>query len=152
MKILLIEDDTNKATQLKNFFSEFFPQDDLVINRSYQSGLKSLMEGFFDVTILDMSLPNFDIKKAEDGYKFRKLGWLDILRELKRKKISTKVIIVTQFENFGEGNDLVNLSSLKTIMMRDYKSNYKGTVFYNAKQDSWKLNLNELVLKCTNRL
>ncbi|MBS1686364.1 MAG: response regulator [Bacteroidetes bacterium] len=147
MKILLIEDDPNKEAQLSNFIKDKIIDSEVYIRKSYQSGLKFLMEEGCDLVILDMSLPTYDISSNENGYKFRKLGGLDILGEIKRKRLGYNVLIVTQFETFGDESSMINLNQLKLKLYKDYPDNYKGTVYYNASQSAWKGNLLELINK-----
>lgn len=143
MKILLIEDDQHKSSQIIQFLKNEFDNINIVFKKSYQSGLKELLTTNNDMILLDMQLPNFDIKPGEDGYKFRKLAGLDILKEIKRKNIKNKVIVITQFETFGEGEFYIDLENLKSILYRDYKGIYVDTVYYSPENTMWQ---KELVL------
>lgn len=145
MKLLLIEDDPNKAKNLSDFLTENFLELDLKISKSYQSGLKSLIEETYELVLLDMQLPTFDIKSGEDGHKFRRMAGFDILREIKRKGKRTKVIIVTQFETFGEGESFMDLSGLKNQLIEKFPEYYVDTVFYDAKFSAWRENLRKTI-------
>jgi DNA-binding NarL/FixJ family response regulator len=147
MNILIIEDIPNKAKQISDFLKEKLNEPRISIRQSYQSGLKELFEYEHDVVLLDMQLPNFDIKSGEDGYKFRKLAGVDILNELKRKNKKCNVIIVTQFETFGEGESFIELADLKRNLKRDFSGNYIETVYYNPSQTAWKMDLHALLTK-----
>ena len=92
-----------------------------------------------------MQLPNFDIKSGEDGYKFRKLAGVDILREIQRKKVSCKVIVVTQFETFGEKESYIELEDLKKMISDQYGNIYVDTIFYSADKSLWKRQLKDLI-------
>lgn len=145
MKILIIEDDTNKLKQIEVFLTENFSEVEIMDARSYQSGLKKLHEGSFDFVLLDMSLPTYDIKSGEDGYRFRRLAGQEILSELKRRRKEDRVIVVTQFETFGEGDNYIDLKDLKAMMEKDFIPNYLGTVYYNPGQNVWKTELKETI-------
>lgn len=145
MKLLLIEDDPNKAKNIEDFLNENFLGIEIWISRSYQSGIKSLIEEKFDLVLLDMQLPTFDIKSGEDGHKFRRMAGFDILREIKRKNKITKVIIVTQFETFGEGDTYLDLNGLKKELKKYFPESYVDTVFYDAKFLSWRDNLKNII-------
>ena len=147
MKILVIEDDQNKSKQIVEFISKTFPDDVYDLKKSYQSGLKALLTSNYDILLLDMQLPNFDIKSGEDGYKFRKLAGFDILREIKRKNINSKVIVVTQFETFGEGESFIELDGLKKKLSDQFENLYVDTVFYSADKSVWQKQLKELIEK-----
>jgi len=145
MNLLVIEDDPNKAKNLEDFLIEGFPGENVKLCRSYQSGLKAVLEGSFDLVVLDMQLPTFDIKSGEDGHKFRKMAGVDILNEIKRKNRKSKVIIVTQFETFGEGEHYIDLSDLKKELKKNFSTLYIDTVFYDAKFSSWRENLRRTI-------
>jgi CheY-like chemotaxis protein len=145
MTFLIIEDDPNKAKQLVEFFQERDHNDTILMRMSYQSGLKEIFTQHFDFILLDMQLPNFDIKPGEDGYKYRQLAGEDILKELKRKKRKSKVIIVTQFETFGEGDSFITLPDLKRLLKKNYSENYIDTVYYNPSLTVWKADLSKII-------
>ncbi len=147
MKVLLIEDDQNKSKQIIDFFQIEFKDSLIELRKSYQSGLKEILSTDYDYILLDMQLPNFDIKSGEDGYKFRKLAGVDILRELSRKKINCKVIVVTQFETFGENESYIELKDLKKIIEEQFGDLYIGTVFYSADMSIWQNELKDIINK-----
>ncbi len=143
MKILIIEDDPNKAQQVISYLHERNMYAEITHKKSYQSGLKELLTGMFDFVLLDMSLPTYDINPGEDAYKFRHLAGYDILAEIKRKKKAAKVIIVTQFERFGEGKQFISLKDLKANLRRDFTENYIEIISYHPGRTSWKEELNK---------
>jgi DNA-binding NarL/FixJ family response regulator len=143
MRILIIEDDPNKAEQVIKYINDKSDKYEIIHKKSYQSGLKELLGNNFDFVLLDMSLPTYDIKQGEDAYKFRHLAGYDILAELKRKKRFAQVIIVTQFERFGEGKQFISLKDLKAILRRDFNQNYIETISYHPGRTSWKDDLNK---------
>ena len=147
MKILVIEDDPNKASQVISFLKERDSAPEVIHKRSYQSGLKELYENSYDFVLLDMSLPTYDIKPGEDAYKFRHLAGYDILAEIKRKKKSAQVIIVTQFERFGEGKQFISLKDLKTALRKEFYENYKETISYHPSNTAWKQELSKFINK-----
>lgn len=145
MNFLLIEDDQHKSKQIINFLKESPIESEIVLKRSYQSGLKELLTQEYDLVLLDMQLPNFDIKPGEDGYKFRKLAGFDILRELSRKKKQCRVIVITQFETFGEGEFYIDLLNLKQMLKSEFPNLYIATVFYSPDNTLWQKELIELI-------
>lgn len=145
MKILLIEDDQHKSAQISSFLYGILDDLFIVLKTSYQSGLKEIIMGKYDLILLDMQLPNFDIKTGEDGYKFRKTAGLDILDEIQRKNIECKVIVVTQFETFGEGKFYIDLEDLQKILESSFRNIYINTVFYSPQNNLWQTNLINLI-------
>lgn len=145
MRILIIEDDPNKLKQIILFVNENYPDIEIESSKSYQSGLKSIFLNKYDLILLDMSLPTYDISSGEDGYRFRKLAGQEILSELKRRKKNEKIIIVTQFETFGEGDNYIELKDLRKKMKLEFSDNYIGTVYYNPAQSEWKSKLKYII-------
>lgn len=145
MKFLLIEDDQHKSKQITEYLNETITTGYVELRKSYQSGLKEILNNKYDIVLLDMQLPNFDIKSGEDGYKFRKLAGVDILRELARKKTSCKVIVITQFETFGEGEFYIDLKDLKQMLKNEFLDLYIDTVFYSPDKSLWQKELSQLI-------
>ena len=60
MRLLLVEDDEDKREQLLMFFDEHFTfsVDEV---RSFQSALKAIKTICYDLIILDMTIPTYDI-------------------------------------------------------------------------------------------
>lgn len=145
MEVLLIEDDQHKSKQIMEFLSYIYPIIKVNLKKSYQSGLKELLTKDYKLVLLDMQLPNFDITSGEDGYKFRKLAGIDILKELTRKMKNSKVIVVTQFETFGEGENHIELKDLEKILKKEFYLNYLDTVFYSPDNTTWQKGLNQLL-------
>lgn len=147
MKILVIEDDAHKARQLAEFVkveAEVTPAE----SRSYQSGLRAVLADSPDIVLLDMSLPTYDVSRVETGGRSRPYAGREILTELKRKGIATKVVVVTQFESFGEGSEAMTLTELKRELGGEFATNYVGTVFYQPSESSWRQELRSLLARC----
>lgn len=145
MKILLIEDDLYKRDQLEDFLKGCFETLELDIAMSVNSAKKCLQIKSYDLLILDMSLPTFDISAEESGGRPQNYGGADILRYLRRKKIATKSIVVTQYEEFID-------NSLKEELMEKYQENFSGIVYFDINKN-WVVSLRESLEKiCNNEI
>lgn len=82
-KILLVEDDKNLSSQIESYLKEYEYQIDLA--KSFKEGLFRL-EGFYDLAILDMNLPD------KEG-----IGLLEIC---KKKNIKAIILTVKNDEKF----------------------------------------------------
>ena len=102
MRILLIDDDENKTREVASFIMQSYRADELIIKRSYQSGLKELLLRRPDVVLLDMTMPTYDISAREPGGRERRYAGREILRQLERRDISVPVVVITQYEQFEE--------------------------------------------------
>jgi CheY-like chemotaxis protein len=141
MKILIIEDYQPKIEELTNLIEENFEEVEIIVAHSYNSGLRELIRNgnSYKLVLLDMSMPNYDIKVEEGGggEPLPKAGEL-LLREIDRRDIETEVIIVTMYEHF-EGGD--SLTGLHQSFQRLFSKHYKGYVIYNSSETLWKDNL-----------
>lgn len=139
MRILLIEDDTHKATHISDHLHDSLSGDILIKTvRSYQSGLQAVMTEPWDTVLLDMSLPTYDITPTEDGYRFDAFAGRNILFEMKRKNIVCRVIVITQYDTLGEGLDRVTLEELRQQLKDAFPDSYKGAVYYSSSETNWK--------------
>jgi len=146
-KILFVEDDDNKIEEILNYFeavkNEFAPFI-IEVKRSYQSGLNEILDGDFDLILLDMSMHNFEKKLNEPGGEFMQFAGEDILKEMIWNDVLTKTIIVTQYDIIGNRT----LKELKEIWQERFGEVYVGTVFYSVNETNWKDELH-LFLKQT---
>lgn len=148
MKILLIEDDLNKARHIASMIQGAFRSVAIIEKHSYTSGLEAARETSPDAIVLDMSMPTYDVQLAEDGGRSRAFAGRQILHKLLREGVSTSVVIVTQFETFIEGAERMTLRELETDLRRQFPRNYLGTVFYQAGSSTWGKELVKLLAPC----
>ena len=77
--ILVIEDDSNKLTQLCNFLKENMRTVDVRTARSLQGGIKQVRASVPSLVLLDMTLPNFDATPDDPGGKTHNFGGREFL-------------------------------------------------------------------------
>jgi CheY-like chemotaxis protein len=147
MRILLVEDNENKRAQLESFIQESWPASQVVVAISLQGGLRIAKGTPFDVIILDMTLPNFDVGTDDSGSLIHPLGGKEFLRKMKRGKIETPVVVVTQFETFGRGLERLDVESLRSSLADEYRGLCVGTVYYDSAIDTWKEEIAGLITK-----
>ncbi len=148
MKILIIEDDKFKSEQLYKFVEKYLPDAKVQCHRSYQSGLLAVEEFEPNLILLDMVIPNYDQSESEIGFDVRLFGGVDVLREVKRECSECDVIIVTQFEDFGEGEEKTTFEELKSSLAEEYTGNYVGAVYYHPTRSDWIPLLRDMIFKC----
>ena len=146
MRLLIVEDDSNKYKQVVEFIQASFSNAEITSKRSYQSGLREILKSeAYDLIILDMSLPTYDITPKEQGGPFLTYAGEEILDEMKRKGNKGRILIVTQYETFGEGKDSTTLEQLKARLRDKFPQNYCGTIYYNAAETNWKNSLSNVI-------
>jgi len=145
MKVLIVENDSNKYDQVKSFLIEELKiiETNISIRKSYQSGLESILDNTYDFIILDMSIPTFDITEFDDGGNTLDRGGEIILQEMERENISIPSIILTQYEDF----DNVSLLEIDSNLKEEFEEFYLGCIYYNISEENWKNELNNLYLK-----
>lgn len=141
MKILLIEDNQYKITQLQEFLGSEFPLIELTIRNSYHSGLKEVKQNskLYNLILLDISMPTYDIQAGEQGGTPLSLAGKLILNEMNLRDIDTKVIVVTMYENYVDGTKLLELDKQ---FQSEFSTNYIGYVYFSPDDTTgWKHNL-----------
>jgi DNA-binding NarL/FixJ family response regulator len=147
MHLLLIEDDPNKAEQIGNFITSIYPNACMTVCRAFQSGLREAVQGTYDVILLDMTMPTYEVGPREPGGRERRYAGREILRQLERRSRKVQVVVITQYEQFEENGEIVTLSELVGFLKRDYSDIFTGAVFYQAANTSWMDQLRSILLK-----
>ena len=142
MKILIIEDNDAKSFRLMELVLGQAPNAIIDVQKSYNSGIRALLSDTdYQLVILDMTMPTFDKSESEPGGRMRVFGGRDILSQMKRRGMQVPVIVVTQFDTFGEAGNRVSLRELEGEFQSEYKGLYVGTVFYSAGGGDWEVEL-----------
>jgi DNA-binding NarL/FixJ family response regulator len=137
MKILFIEDHPLKQAQINKFVVEKFSDCQIESKNSYISGLKELIKNHsnYDVLLLDISMPNYDISSEDSGGDWMPLAGKNILKEMYLRDIPTKAIVVTMHGSFDDGTKITELDS---ELKKEFSDNYIGYVFYSQLNEDWK--------------
>lgn len=135
-KVLLVEDDEDKRNQIIHYLNGNFICE-LEEVRSYHSALNAVRTQDFDLILLDMTIPTFDITSMEPGGRSQPFGGELILSEMDRKSIDSKVVIITQFDLFGEGDEEIGLSDLNRRLINQFSDIYIGAIQYSISYNSW---------------
>ncbi|MHC1789010.1 response regulator [Solidesulfovibrio sp.] len=112
---------------------------------SVRSGLEALKKNEFDLLLLDMTLPTFDITPTEEGGLPQPYGGRELLLQLKRFSKPTPAIVISGFDRFGEGHSGMSLEELNQQLAKDNNKSYKGAIYYSTFDDNWMQNLNSLI-------
>ena len=132
--ILIVDDDNYKSKNILNLIANVSDQIDVSIEKAINPGLKRVRVEEFDIIILDMSLPLFDTTESSN---FNPFGGISFLKEMKRRRIGLPVVIVTQYEIFGEGNSQKTSDALD-LQCREEFENYIGIIVYSSSKNEWK--------------
>jgi CheY-like chemotaxis protein len=144
-KILIIEDDDRKRAHVNSVIRRATPNAVLTEARSYQSGLKTLLSTDFDLVVLDMTMPTFDLSSSETGGRVRPFAGRDLLEQLTRRGIPCRAVVVTGFEILGEGENQKTLSALDQELQALFPATYLGSIHYNPAATDWENRLASIV-------
>ena len=136
MKIWLIEDDGFKRDKLRAALADIFEEPEVFEARSAKSAFNLLAGGTPDLVVLDMSLPTFDIGPSESGGRPQGFGGVEVLREMDRRGLTVPVIVVTQYEVFGE--ERVGIGELAKRLASEHPERFVGLVYYETASEQWK--------------
>jgi CheY-like chemotaxis protein len=147
VRVLIVEDNVDKKNRLSYFVKENIKG--VVLNEadSYNAGVRAIKGEKYDLILLDMSMPTFSKTLTDGGGRVRVFGGRDILSHLKRKRITTPVILVTQFDAFESQGNKVSLAQVADQLTEEYKEIYLGTVFYSRSTSAWENELSEMLKK-----
>jgi DNA-binding response OmpR family regulator len=137
MKVLVVEDDDDKRGALAAFLRQTYEIDEVLLARSFHGGLRRIIDDKPAIVFLDMTMPNFDRTVADDGGRPHAFAGREILRQMQRLGDVTPVLIVTQFNRFGDESNYVSLDTLEAELRRRFP-NYVDTIQYRSNVDDWK--------------
>lgn len=141
MRILLVEDDEHKMNDIIAFLDSIKKNIVISTARSVESGVQSAVDNPYDLILLDMTIPNFDITEKSDGGKSYKNGGEIIVKELLDEEVKFRCAVITQYETFN--NETIEQISQRILQLCG--DNYLGYVKYSTNKDSWKQKLKDLI-------
>jgi DNA-binding NarL/FixJ family response regulator len=146
MKALIIEDSDYKVEGLSDLISELDMFSEFRIAKSFQSGVRELDLFRPDTVLLDMTLPTSEKTGGQTDGRNRLYGGREILAEMEFLDVRANVIIVTQFDHFGEPPDVIDLNTLINRLMIRFPF-VVGGVYYSNLNSLWRDELRSLLLE-----
>lgn len=151
MKILIADDSDDKQVSLKTLLELEFRDVELSYTKALNTTFSEIRKSFFDLVLLDMTMPSFEDANGEDvDVNLKTLAGKEIIGKIAYRKISVPVIIVTAFEVFGRHDNLKHISTIYNELMQSYPDIVKGYVFFDIQSDDWKTQLIKEVKKVLN--
>ena len=151
LNILLVEDEDPKRSHIHKFLKKRFLNVHVVEARSVTSTFDEIEKSKFDLLLLDMSLPTFDVGQGETGGRPQGFGGLEILRYLEMEGEKIDSLVLTGYEAFPDDTGkIIDLQTLRQRLMNEFPRVVRGVVHYNSSLDDWKQKL-ELAVKAVFR-
>lgn len=143
--VLFAEDDVHKSKHIREFFASMYPSVVITEVASVKSAMTKLAGGVFDLLLLDMSLPTFDVAAGEGGGRPQGSGGMEILREIERLDYSPLVIVVTQYADFSIDGNWYLLSELREELSAESGDVFIGLVEFDSASADWRIALSDLM-------
>lgn len=144
LNILIIEDDTPKLNAIKSCLTGEIgiSEASISVARSLTSAIQKLQEQNFALCVVDMSIPTYDFEVDKTGGEPQAKGGLDILRFIQSETDSTKAIVITQYNEFTDGNGSAStLEQLTEQLLKKFKKNLLAVLFYASQKSEWRSKL-----------
>lgn len=149
-RILLVEDDEPKLRAVKEFLESTFSPTTLVIARSYSSAMSELDRSEFDLAILDMSLPTYDLEKdVEGGGDPQGYGGQDLMRTLESDFPNVRAVVITQYNIFPDPQkeNSKTFFQLERELEEEFGDLFLGMISYSGKLGRWKADVRTIIEK-----
>jgi len=138
MKILLVEDDEFKATDITKVLNESIVGAEIQRAMSVTSALRAINSDRFSLVILDMSLPTFELTGPGGGGSPQAQGGLEVLRLAKRLSNFSPFIIVTQYPDIEIDGVDVSLDSASKALRSRFGIDVRMCLLYEFDDDAWR--------------
>jgi CheY-like chemotaxis protein len=138
MKVLIVDDTDYKTESLRAFLKDCGCASEVQVAKCFQTALRALKEFQPTLVLLDMSLPTSQRSDGELEGRDRIYGGKQLLAEMEFEDLTATVIIVTQYDHFGEGPNAINLNSLLGQLQKRFPTLVAGGVYYSNVDSLWR--------------
>lgn len=146
MKFLFVEDEIVKQKEILEYLNEELLQNEVEVAHSLMGGMLALKKSEFEMVLLDMSLPLYDLNGEDEGInEFEAFGGIEILDEIERKELSVKVLVITAFDVIEDDTKKIHLEQLNQQMKENYSNIYLGCIHYDQSSLEWKSELKKYI-------
>lgn len=139
-KILIIEDDLYKSSAIYQYLQEELGIDTISCRESLASGVFEVLDNpDYDIILLDMSMSTYDITDKDPvGGIPESFAGEDFLAQMELLGYEIPIIVVTQYDTFGAGDDSFPLKTLDSKLSNKHPDIYKGSIFFRSTSNEWK--------------
>ena len=141
MRILLVEDDEYKSTDISRVILERLGQCEVIKAASVTSALRKVTSEPFNLVVLDMSLPTFDLSGAGGGGSPQSQGGVEVLRLMKRRRLSVHVVVITQYPDIEFDGQEVPLALASQKLSERFDVPVMACIAYEFDRDTWRHDL-----------
>ena len=145
MRILFIEDEKDKKRDIIDYLKHISSESQIDSEESLMSGIIALGKKAYNIVLLDMSLPLYEKGINDENNEFEAFGGLDILDEIVRLDLPSKVIVITAFDVIEDDSNKLTLEELDKEMRTEYAGNYLACIHYDQSSIEWKTALSNWI-------
>lgn len=145
VKILLVEDNQYKRDKILSVLNSISGDVEIDNSESFSTAAQRLEKLKYDLVILDMSLPTYDKSKYETGGQFRPFGGKELASKIRRKRIESKIIFITQYDSFVKDGVTYSFKELSGEILTEYDSMCLGFIYYDSTSTKWRQDLIDLI-------
>ncbi|MDT8989453.1 response regulator [Curvibacter sp. APW13] len=146
-RVLIVEDIETKRLSVEQLVVAAFSDVQVDSAASVNSAIKLLNEHDYCLVLLDMSLPTYDLTKAEGGGTPRPRGGMELFAHLDGIGIEVPVIVVSAYGALEEKGSLISLEEISTQLRVAYPGLFRGSVLFDSVYTVWASELSELIRK-----
>jgi hypothetical protein len=84
-----------------------------------------------------MTLPTFDKGGLDAGGRLRHLGGRELFDQFRRRRIDTRVIVLTGYDKLGEGDSVVPREEVANELAAKFPELFVTAIFYTRVSDTW---------------
>lgn len=150
-KVLIVEDIETKRLSMMRLIESVLGPVEVHSSTSVKSAIRLLGEHVYSLILLDMSLPTFDLSKAEGGGTPRPRGGMELFAHIDGAGIEVPVIVVSAYGALEERGSLIPLDEISMRLEKDYPALFRGSVLFDSVYTVWADELSKLVRKALKR-
>lgn len=148
-RVLVVEDDEFKVKAIYDYLQTEWSGLSVTVARSFNGAIGEIEGERFDLAVVDMSLPTYELAKDRHGGGVPQgFAGEDVLRFIEAESPGTLMVVVTQLSEFSDGSVTRSLEELTASLREELGDNYLGIVSYSGRHGSWRDALNSLLKEC----
>lgn len=148
IRVLVIEDDEFKSTDLIRVLEACLSQPQITRASSVTSALRVITSEVFQLIVLDMSLPTFDMTGPGGGGSPQGQGGIEVLRLANRLGTESQYIIVTQYPDIEIDGLEIPLKDAASRLAKRFNLQVSACLPYEFDRDDWQLAFQQVLKSC----
>lgn len=145
-RILLVEDDNAKETQIAAFINSYPIDACIDVARSVVEAVTLLKSGTFDLIVLDIALPSHSKSRGAPPSQIPS-GGLEIIYELSAECRSDPVIVLTQYPAIEYNGCSFRLAAAGIAIRSESGVNLLSVNYFDRGEQRWKVPMEEALAR-----